>query len=247
MRVLNRLALSLAFLVLWNWTGLAQSSTITTYVGPSLPISGSQATTQTIGIPDGISADGAGGFYVASSSQNRVYRVTSDGTLTVIAGTGRRGFSGDGGHGSSAQLKYPHGVAVDGTGNVFIADTNNNRIRMVTPDGVISTVAGNGGYGFSGDGGSGISARLAAPRGVAVDQAGNLFIADSDNNRIRMVTAGIISTVAGDGTAGSNGDGGSALAAQLRYPVGIAVDGAGTLFIADRYNNRIRKVTPDGI
>jgi len=217
-------------------------------VGPSLAVGGLQATTQTIGIPDGVSADGAGGFYVSSSSQNRVYRVTSHGTLRVIAGTGKRGVSGDGGPASSAQLKYPHGVAVDGTGNVFIADTNNNRIRMVTPDGVITTVVGTGGYGSGGDGGSAVSARLAAPRGVAVDQAGNLFIADSDNNRIRMLTAGgVITTVAGEGTAGFSGDGGPALAAQLKYPVGVAVDGAGNLFIADRYNNRIRKVTPDGI
>src|ERR1700752_4742392 len=109
MRLLNCLGLSIGLVVLWNWTGLAQSSTITTYVGPSLPASGSQAISQTIGIPDGVSADGAGGFYVASSSQNRVYRVTSDGTLTVIAGTGHRGDRGDDGPASAAFLKYPHG------------------------------------------------------------------------------------------------------------------------------------------
>src|SRR6266850_560321 len=246
MRVLNRLALSFAFLVLWNWSGHAQSS-ITTYVGPSLAVGGLQATTQTIGIPDGVSADGAGGFYVSSSSQNRVYRVTSHGTLRVIAGTGKRGVSGDGGPASSAQLKYPHGVAVDGTGNVFIADSNNNRIRMLTAGGVITTVAGEGTAGFSGDGGPALAAQLKYPVGVAVDGAGNLFIADRYNNRIRKVTPdGIISTLTG-GRSGFSGDGGPAASAQINDPRGVAVDRSGNVFIADAGNERIRVVTPDGI
>src|SRR5262249_50626160 len=130
----------------------------------------------------------------------------------------------------------------------FIADTNNNRIRMVAPNGIIQTVAGTGIYGFTGDGGPSLSARLAAPRGVAMDQSGNLFVADTNNARIRKLSPdGTITTVAGSGTAGFSGDGGPASAAQLNFPVSTAIDAAGDLFIADRYNNRIRKVTPDGV
>ena len=137
---------------------------------------------------------------------------------------------------------------MDTAGNLFIADTNDNVIRKVTPGGIISTVAGNGTQGFSGDGGPAISAQLFSPYGVAVDTAGNLFIADTVNNRIRKVTpGGIISTVAGNGTQGSGGDGGPATSAQLFNPTGVAVDTAGNLFIADMANNRIRKVTPAGV
>src|SRR5215467_8015502 len=120
--------------------GLSQSPAITTYVGPSLPSSGSRADTQTIGVPQGVATDGAGGFYVASSTQNRVYRIAADGTLTVIAGNGTPGFSGDGGSASSAQMSYVHGVTADNVGNVFIADTSNNRIRKVSGAGVMTTV-----------------------------------------------------------------------------------------------------------
>ena len=243
------LPLLIALVALADLPARAQPSTITTYVGPSaLPKSGSAAANQAIGVPQAVTADGTGGFYFSSSSHNRVYRVTSDGTLIVIAGNGTSGFSGDGGPASSAQLRYPHGVVVDGLGNVFIADTNNNRIRMVTPDGVIQTVAGMGIYGFSGDGGPALSARLAAPRGLAVDQAGTLYVADTNNANVRMLKpGGNIKTIAGTGTAGSSGDGGPATSAQLNFPVSVAIDTAGDLFIADRYNNRIRKVTPDGV
>src|SRR5689334_13736990 len=186
---------------------LSQSQAITTYVGPSLPNSGSRADTQTIGVPQGVASDGAGGFYVASSTQNRIYRVAADGTLTVIAGNGIPGFSGDGGPASSAQMSYVHGVAADNTGNVFIADTSNNRVRKVSAAGVITTVAGNGGWGFSGNGGDASSARLASPRGVAADASGNVFIADTGNNQIRKVSpAGVITAVVGSGSAGFSGD-----------------------------------------
>src|SRR5262249_4606501 len=136
------LAFSLGIPILSSVNGLAQPATIATYVGPSLPASGSPAINQTIGVPQGVTPDGAGGFYVASATQNRIYRVGPDGTLTVIAGNGFTGYAGDGGPASAARLNYVHGVAVDGAGNVFIADTNNNRIRKVTPGGIISTVAG---------------------------------------------------------------------------------------------------------
>src|SRR5438876_740324 len=154
MKGLIYLPLLVGVLAMGNATALAQPSLITTYVGPPpLPLSGSPAANQAIGLPQAVAADGSGGFYFSSSSHNRVYRVTSDGTLIVIAGNGTSGFSGDGGPAASAQLRYPHGVAVDAMGNVIIADTNNNRVRMVTPDGTIQTIAGTGIYGSSGDGG----------------------------------------------------------------------------------------------
>jgi sugar lactone lactonase YvrE len=228
--------------------GLAQSTAITTYVGPTLPGSGSRADSQTIGVPQGVATDGAGGFYVASSTQNRIYRVSPDGTLSVIAGTGTPGFSGDDGPASSAQFSYVHGIAADAAGNVFIADTSNNRVRKVSAAGTVTTVAGNGGWGFNGNDGAATSALLASPRGVAIDLLGNLFIADTGNNQIRKVTpAGVISAVAGTGNAGFSGDGGPATAAQLNNPAAVAVDPAGNLFIADQNNNRIRMVNTAGV
>ncbi len=175
-----------------------------------------------------------------------IWKISPSGNKTLVAGSdvGKSGYSGDGGPATSALLSFPNGLAVDGDGNLFIADSNNNRIRKVTPAGIISTVAGNGVAGFGGDGGPATSAQLRYPLGVAVDGSGNLFIADAHNNRIRKVSpAGIITTVAGDGTAGFGGDGGPADAAQLNYPTSVAIDGMGNLFIADYYNNRVRKVS----
>src|SRR5262249_43599938 len=150
------------------------------------------------------------------------------------AGNGTSGYSGDGGPATSAQLNVPFGVAVDGAGNLYIADLRNSRIRKVTTDGLISTVAGNETTGYSGDGGPATSAQLNSPNGVAVDGAGNLYIADYSNNRIRRVTTdGLISTVAGNGTRGYSGDGGPATFAQLSGPAGVALDAAGNLNIAD--------------
>jgi sugar lactone lactonase YvrE len=165
--------------------------------------------------------------------------------LTVVVGTGREGFSGDGGRATVAELRFPRGVAVDPGGNLFIADWGNHRVRRVDAEtGVITTVAGTVRKGFSGDGGPATSAELRFPFGVAVDGAGNLFIADSGNHRIRRVDAGtgIITTVAGTGDRGFQGDGGSATRAQLAGPQGLVVDGTGNLFIADRDNSRVRRV-----
>jgi sugar lactone lactonase YvrE len=226
---------------------LAQAPTITTYVGPNLPSSGSQAITQTIGVPEAVTPDGTGGFYL-TSSQNQVYRVSSDGILTVIAGTGAPGVTNDGVAAAEARLNYVHGIAADSIGNVVFADTNNGKVRKITLAGALTTVAGTGGWGSGGDGGPALSARLAGPRGLALDATGNLYIADTGNNEIRMVTPdGIMTTVAGNGTQGFSGDGGPAISAQLNYPVAVAVDGSGNLFVADRQNNRIRMVNSNGV
>jgi uncharacterized protein (TIGR03437 family) len=162
-------------------------------------------------------------------------------TINTFAGNGTIGYSGDNGPATSAQLNQPWGVAVDAAGNVYIADTVNNRIRKVA-NGVISTVAGNGTLGYSGDDGPATSAQLSWPAGVAVDSAGNLYVADQNNNRIRKVSNGVITTVAGNGMPGYSGDNGPATSAKLYGPKGVAVDSAGNLYIADTSNQRIRKV-----
>lgn len=168
-------------------------------------------------------------------------------TITTVAGDGKQGFSGDGGPATSAQIFDSHGLAVDPSGNLYIADTNNWRIRKVSISGIITTVAGKGTEGFSGDGGAATSAAL-YPWGVALDPSGNLYIADGRNYRVRKVsTSGIISTVAGNGTKGFSGDGGPATSAELRSPSCVAVDSEGNIYIDDEGNDRIRKVDTSGV
>jgi len=190
--------------------------------------------------PVSVALDSAGNVYIADAGNNRIRKVTN-GVITTIAGNGAFGFAGDGGPAMSAQLNEPQCIVVDATGNVYIADTDNNRVRKIS-NGVIGTVAGNGTFGFSGDNGPAASAQLGHPDSLALDAAGNLFIADFYNNRIRRVTNGVITTVAGNGKFGFSGDSGPATDAQLAGARGIALDAAGNLFIADSGNNRIRKV-----
>jgi secreted PhoX family phosphatase len=243
-----RMGSAVCLLAVMSVGALGQTRIISTYAGPPLPMNSTTATTQAIDYPESVVPDGAGGFYVSSGAQNRVYRVATDGKLTAVAGSGLAGYSGDAGPATAAKLNDPRGIAVDVAGNLYVADRGNARIRKVTPEGVIHTVAGNGTAGYDGDGGPATAALLNAPLSIAVDTAGNLYTADAFNHRIRKVNSeGMISTVAGNGTVGYGGDGGSATAAQLNYPSGVAVDTAGNLYIVDWGNARIRKVTLEGV
>ncbi|MEX5712122.1 protein kinase [Parafrankia sp. FMc6] len=198
--------------------------------------------------PFGMVADWAGNIYVADFDNNRVRRITADGTITTIAGTGEAGFSGDGGPATRAQLRQPAAVALDSAGNILIADTFNQRIRRVDPAGIITTVAGGDDRGPGGDGGPATEASLWYPGGVVADPTGNIYIADSGNNRIRRVgTDGIIQTVAGGDGEGAFGDGGPAVDALLTFPISVAMDRPGRLYIADSGNNRIRRIGLDGV
>ena len=216
---------------------------VTTVAGGGYPGLGDNgpATSAYLYNPGGVALDSAGNVYIADQDHTRIRKV-SNGVITTVAGNGTQGFSGDNGPATSAQLYDPERVTVDSAGNLYIADTDNYRIRKVS-NGVITTVAGNGGRGFNGDNILATSAQLHDPFGVAVDSAGNLYIADFGNNRIRKVSNGVITTVAGNGTAGFSGDNGSATSAQLYNPVGVALDSAGNLYIADGGNFRIRKVS----
>jgi uncharacterized protein (TIGR03437 family) len=197
-------------------------------------------------LPHGMCIGRTGTVYVADA--HRILKWPPGGVVTTVAGNGLPGFAGDGGQATLAQLWYPYACAVDSFGNLYIADTWNHRIRKVDASGVITTVAGTGQSGYTGDEGAAASADLWLPAGVAADDNGDIFISDTGNNRIRQVTPdGVIHTIAGTGAASCGGDGGAALNAQIFGPAGILLDGAGDLFFADTYNNRVRMMVPNGV
>lgn len=211
---------------------------------------GGPATSATLNSPHGLAVDGGGNLYIADTLNSVIRRVAaSTGVIATVAGNGTAGFSGNGTRAIHAELNDPEGVAVDASGNLYIADTQNNIVRLVTAsNGIISAYAGNRFAGYKGDGGPATSARLNLPEGVALDSAGDLYIADTFNSVIRLVNAstGIITTAAGDGSAGYSGDGGPATAASLDHPAAVAIDGAGNLYIPDQYNFVIRLVKSGG-
>ena len=214
-----------------------------TFVGDNGPAIDAQLSS-----PEAVTVDGLGNVYVADFFNSRVRKITRRGLITTVAGNGTAGLSGDGGPATNAQLNGPDGLAIDGSGNLFIAEYNNSRVRKVSPDGIITTVAGSPNCCDPGDGGLANQAFVPLPHGIALDQAGNLYIAEWPDSRIRKVTpSGIISTYAGVGTRGYAGDGGPAIDAQLNLPWGLAVDRTGNLYLADNQNLRLRKITPDGI
>lgn len=205
------------------------------------------ATSANLNFPATVSVDNFGNLYIADQNNYRIRKVTAaTGIISTVAGNGTNGYGGDGGLATSAKLTTTYGAVVDSSGNLYIADSSNYRVRMVAAaTGIITTVAGIGSNGFSGDGSAATSAKLAGPTGVALDAAGNLYIADPYNYRIRVVSAatGIINTVAGTGTPGYSGDNGPATAAMLAQPFDVAVDGGGNVYVVELNNYRIRKIT----
>jgi sugar lactone lactonase YvrE len=223
---------------------------ITPFAGltsPGFSGDGGAATLAAIANPHGICLDRVGNLYIADSNA-RIRKVDTFGIITTFAGIGGTGgFSGDGGPATAARLNHPWNLAADTSGNIYIADNINHRIRKVDPAGIITTVAGTGTTGFSGDGGPATDALIAASGGIATDRSGNLFIADNAA-RIRKVNAsGIISTFAGTGVIGFSGDGGPATAATISNTSFVTTDKAGDVFIADYLNYRIRKIDLAGV
>lgn len=244
-RVFIRLFISLFFL---NFHASAQTiNTIAGIGSSSFSGDGGLATSAELAQPVAVARDGSGNIYISDQGNHRIRKITfSTGAIATIAGSSTSGYSGDGGAATSAKLYYPSGIAVDGSGNVYFADQGNHRIRKITAStGVITTIAGTGTFGFSGDGGAATSAMINNPVGVAVDGSGNVYFSDQYNQRIRKINAstGNISTIAGTGTYSYSGDGGAATSATFQNPAGIRIDASGNIYIADLFNHVVRKIT----
>ena len=224
-------------------TRFAGADTFSLYSGDGGP-----ATAAMIDYPAGIAIDGIGNVYFSDGGNNRIRRIDTLGTIITYAGGTAYGFAGDGEMATTAELNNPSGLIFDTSGNLYIADSYNNRIRKVSTSGIITTVAGDGTAGFSGDGGAATDAKLNNPVGVAFDANGNLYIVDNSNSRIRRVnTSGVITTFAGNGSNSYGGDGGAATDAAFSNPQGIAIDAGGNLFIADYNNNIVRRIDSSGV
>lgn len=229
---------------------VATPGIISTFAGNGgLTTSGDEGPATAAGLPSplGVTVSPTGVVYI--SYQHGIRRVDSLGVIHAVAGSDASGFGGDGGPASGALLSFPTGVLFDPDGNLVVCDRNNHRVRKIDASGTITTIVGDGTAGFAGDGSAATAARVNLPQTACYDAAGNLYIADSFNHRIRKVdTSGIITTVAGSSSAGNGGDGGPATSAQLFIPIGVAVNAAGDIFIADYGNFRIRRVAAsDGV
>lgn len=227
-----------------NSSGLISTIAGTGYAGIN-PVDDQPATADSIGTVDGLAVDHSGNIYFCDASNYVIKKISSSGAMSTVAGTGIGGYNGDHIAATNAEIFNPRGLAVDTSGNIYFADAGNNRVRRI--DGVtgfITTVAGNGGVSpYAGDTIAATSATLYNPFSVTVDAIGNLYIADESDNRIRKVnSAGIITTVAGTGVAGYNGDGALAIYSYINVPSSAAVNSNGDIFIADTYNSRVRKV-----
>jgi hypothetical protein len=224
------------------------SGTITTIAGNSSTGAsgdGGPASNATLELPMALTLDGQGNLYIADARSHRIRMIDTGGMITTVAGSGEQGFSGDGASATASLFDSPGGLAVDATGNVYISDTHNNRIRKIDHvSGIITTLAGNGTLGYTGDSGASQAAKLALPRGLSLDQQGNIYITDSANHRVRRIdgSTGTITTIAGDGTQGFAGDGGSPASASFDSPHAVAISPTGAESIADTGNARIRQI-----
>jgi len=242
----HRFLRTLCLIAVANQMSNAATPTVTTVAGGFVG-DGRSATSASFVLPVGVARDADGNIFVSDGYNCRIRRISRAGVINTYAGTGICGYSGDGGAATSAMLSYSYGAALDGHGNLLVADSGNNRVRKITPAGIITTVAGNGIFGYSGDGGDAVQASFAAPSAVFVDPMGNIYIADEANYVIRMVdSAGIIHTVAGNHKYGFSGDGGPAISAKISFVEGILADHSGNLYIADTGNERVRKVDSSG-
>ncbi|MCU1238032.1 MAG: repeat containing protein [Candidatus Solibacter sp.] len=225
---------------------ISTSGTITTVPGNGSAVhsgDGGEATAAGMVIPIRCAVDAGGNLLIVDQGAHRLRKVTTGGTISTYAGAGSQGFSGDGGAATSAAMNSPTAIAFDGSGNVYVTDQSNQRIRRIDTSGTIQTVAGNGSISFSGDGGSATAASLNYPGGIALDSSGALYIVDTVNQRIRKVSGGNISTIAGTGGTGFSDDGGAALQAQFNNPFPIALDASGNMYIGDTGNNRVRQIS----
>ena len=229
----------------------AQSGIITTIAGNGIAGysgDGGAATAAELNGPWCMAVDKVGNIYVGEYTNHCIRKIDTAGIISTIAGNGTAGFTGDDGPATAAELYFPGSIAFDKNGDLYIADYSANRVRKINKVGIITTFAGNGGLGHSGDGGPATAAHFTAPIGVACDSIGNVYISDDHNNCIRKVnSAGIITTIAGDTTSGFSGDGGPATAAMLSEPFGLKLDRFGNLYVVDESNNCVRKISLSGI